>query len=125
VQRNQPTLAICRGVQVLNVAIGGTLVQHLDHHMVTARYNERVHGLRVVGDSQLARVLGDAYWSNTLHHQALDTIGDGARVVVWADDGTPEAIELDHAPNVLGVQWHPELLRHDAGHLALFGRLVG
>jgi putative glutamine amidotransferase len=124
VARNQPTLAICRGVQVLNVAIGGTLIQHIDDHMVTDRYNQCVHDLRVDERSLLASVIGSAYWSNSLHHQALDGLGDGARAVAWAPDNTIEAIELEQAPAVLGVQWHPELLRHDAGHLALFQRLL-
>lgn len=121
---DKPTLAICRGVQVLNVAIGGTLVQHIDDHMVTDLYNTRVHGLRIEAGSTLATILGEAYWSNSLHHQSLDTLGAGARAVAWADDDTVEAIELDQAPNVIGVQWHPEMLRHDPGHLGLFEHLL-
>jgi putative glutamine amidotransferase len=121
VERNQPTLAICRGIQVLNVALGGTLVQHIDEHMQVPRYNQRVHDLTIDTGSRLAGILdADRYWANSLHHQCIDELGEGARVVARAHDDTVEAIEIDHAPNVLGVQWHPEMLRHDRGHLELF-----
>ncbi len=125
VERNQPTLAICRGIQVLNVALGGTLVQHLDDHMVLERYNQKVHDITIEPGSQLAGLMRtDHYWSNSLHHQCLDELGEGARVVARAADGTVEAIELEQAPNVIGVQWHPEMIRHDPAHLALFERLT-
>jgi putative glutamine amidotransferase len=125
VARDQPTLAICRGIQVLNVALGGTLTQHIDDHMVIERYSERVHDVEVERSSRLAKVLGSTtYWTNSLHHQCIALPGDGARVVARTGDGTIEAIEVEHAPNVLGVQWHPELLRHDRGHLALFRSLL-
>ncbi len=125
VERNQPTLAICRGIQVLNVALGGTLVQHIDDHMVLERYNEKVHDITIDPASQVADLLQSAhYWSNSLHHQCLDQLGSGARIVARADDGTIEAIEIDQAPNVIGVQWHPEMIRHDPAHLALFERLT-
>ncbi len=122
--RNQPTLAICRGIQVVNVALGGTLVQHIDDHMVVERYNSEVHGISVEPGSRLATIMGvTEYWSNSLHHQCLDRLGEGVRAVAHADDGTIEAIEIDHAPNVVAVQWHPEMIRHDPAHLALFRAL--
>jgi putative glutamine amidotransferase len=125
VARNQPLLAICRGIQVLNVALGGTLVQHLDDHMVTDKWNESVHTVKIEPASRLAGVVGTTDLEvNSLHHQALDAVGDGASVVAWAHDGTPEAIEVADAANVLGIQWHAELLRHRPEHLALFEDLV-
>jgi putative glutamine amidotransferase len=125
VERDQPTLAICRGIQVLNVALGGTLVQHIDDHMVLERYNQKVHDIVIEPNSRVARLMqADHYWTNSLHHQALDRLGEGARAVARADDDTIEAIEIDHAPNVIGVQWHPEMIRHDPAHLALFERLT-
>ena len=125
VARNQPTLAICRGIQVLNVALGGTLAQHVDGHLDPSRYNRAAHGLRVARGSALAGLLGTTSWSNSLHHQHIGALGGaGARAVAWADDGLIEAIELAAAPNVLGVQWHPELLRHDPARLRLFRRLL-
>lgn len=125
IERNIPTLAICRGVQVLAVAAGCTLVQHIDDHMHMDRYNQPVHDIDIEPASRLAGVLGPSYWANSLHHQCVDRLGDGVRVVAGAPDGTPEAIEIDHAPQVLGVQWHPELLRHDPGHLRLHEHLLG
>jgi gamma-glutamyl-gamma-aminobutyrate hydrolase PuuD len=125
VERNQPTLAICRGVQVLNVALGGTLTQHIDDHMVVPQYNEKVHDIDVHAGSRLAEILEtDTYWSNSLHHQCIAELGLSARAVALAPDGTIEAVEVVGAPRVLGVQWHPELLRHDAAHLRLFGALL-
>ncbi len=125
IERNQPTLAICRGIQVLNVALGGSLTQHIDDHMVIADYGKRVHDVVIEPGSRLAAIFGtDGYWSNSLHHQCLATLGEGARVVARAGDGTIEAIEVTHAPNVLGVQWHPELLRYDPKHLGLFEALI-
>jgi putative glutamine amidotransferase len=124
VHRNQPTLAICRGIQVLNVALGGTLTQHIDDHMVMARYNEKVHDIEIQPNSRLAEILDtDSYWTNSLHHQCVDGLGTGVRVTARASDGTVEAIEVADAANVLGVQWHPEMIRHDPGHLELFRRV--
>ena len=126
VERDRPALAICRGIQVLNVALGGTLTQHIDDHMVVEQFNEKVHGITIDSSSRLAGILDtDTYWSNSLHHQCIAEPGPAARVVARADDGTIEAIEVASAPHVLGVQWHPELLRHDDAHLRLFRSLLG
>lgn len=125
VERNHPLLAICRGVQVLNVALGGSLVQHVDEHMVRARYNESVHTVDLEPGSVVAKVMGSERPEvNSLHHQALDRLGDRVRAVGWSPDRLVEAVEVDGAPNVLGVQWHPELLRHRPEHLALFEHLL-
>jgi len=125
VARNHPMLAVCRGIQVLNVALGGTLHQHLDDHMVRDRWNETVHRVKIEPDSALARIVGTTDLEvNSLHHQALDALGDGATPVAYAEDGTTEAIEIDGVPNVLGIQWHAELLRHRPEQLALFANLV-
>lgn len=125
VERDHPMLAICRGVQVLNVALGGSLVQHVDDHMVRDKWNESVHTVKIEADSRLASIVGVTELEvNSLHHQALDGLGDGLSVVARAHDGTPEAIEVDGAANVLGIQWHAELLRHRPEHLALFENLV-
>jgi gamma-glutamyl-gamma-aminobutyrate hydrolase PuuD len=122
VERGLPTLAICRGSQVLNVALGGTLVQHIDKHFDMDRYNEPVHDVEVDGSSSLAEWLGTAALGvNTLHHQAVATTGPEVRIVARADDGTIEGVEVGSA---VGVQWHPELLRHRPEHLALFESLV-
>ena len=125
VEANVPTLATCRGIQVLNVAMGGTLVQHVDDHMRVDLYNEEAHSIDIEPDSRLAGILGiRTVGVNSLHHQVIDRLGDGVRAVAHNHDGQVEAIELGAAPAVLGVQWHPELLRHRGDHLALFEDLV-
>ena len=125
VQTNTPTLATCRGIQVLNVAMGGTLVQHVDDHMRVDMYNQDVHSVEIDPTSRLATILGtEIVGVNSLHHQVIDHLGPGVRAVARNHDGHVEAIEIDDAPAVIGVQWHPELLRHRGDHLALFEDLV-
>ena len=122
---NMPTLATCRGIQVLNVAMGGTLMQHVDDHMRVDLYNQAAHSVDIDPGSRLAKILGtETAGVNSLHHQVIDRLGHGVRAVARNHDGQVEAIEIDAAPAVLGVQWHPELLRHRADHLALFEDLV-
>jgi putative glutamine amidotransferase len=114
-----PTLAICRGIQVVNVALGGTLVQDLPSerqgitaHDVDDERDSRVHGVRIDPDSYLASVLGaQSLGVNSIHHQAVDRLGEAMRVNARADDGTVEGVESDD-PNwwMVGVQWHPEEL---------------
>lgn len=125
VEANVPTLATCRGIQVLNVAMGGTLVQHVDEHMRIDMYNQDVHAIEIDPSSRLATILGtEAMGVNSMHHQVIDRLGQGVRAVARNHDGHIEAIEIDTAPAVLGVQWHPEMLRHRSDHLALFEDLV-
>ncbi len=124
VERDLPTLAICRGSQVLNVALGGTLVQHIDKHFDLERYNELVHDVEIDGSSALAAWLGmKSLGVNTLHHQATATVGPDVKVVANAADGTIEGVESERG-RAVGVQWHPEMLRHRPEHLALFESLV-
>jgi putative glutamine amidotransferase len=119
-RRRLPTLAICRGVQLVNVAFGGTLVQDLrsqrstaDEHDHDGPRDARVHGVSVDEDSRLHRVLGVPTLAvNSFHHQALDQLGDGLRVSARASDGTIEAVESrDREWWMVGVQWHPEELQ--------------
>ncbi len=109
-----PTLAICRGLQLLNVARGGTLVQHLpdtlgheDHSPSADGYGS--HEVRVEPGSLLAGSLG---WERagvpTHHHQAIGRLGGGLVATAWTDDGVIEAVEDRSVPFLLGVQWHPE-----------------
>ena len=97
-----PLLAICRGHQVLNVALGGTLVQHIDDH----RYVH--HTVTLEPGSLVAAAIGNtAPVGHSVHHQAIDRLGDGLVVTGRADDGTIEAVEVP-GRWVVGVQWHPE-----------------
>lgn len=122
VRADVPMLAICRGMQVLNVACGGTLVQHIgsEHHWF------RHHRVHVDTDSRLATVAGDAFSAcHSVHHQALERVGAGLRVVGRASDDTPEAVEAVDARWVVGVQWHPEdSAEHDAEQQRLFDELI-
>jgi len=125
-----PVLGTCRGAQVLNVAMGGTLVAHLpdvtsNQHCQRDRWAEAVHDVSVQQASTLRAVVGlDVIGVNSLHHQAVDQVGTGLRAVGWADDGVVEAVEGLGTTPLLGVQWHPELLPGHEGHPALFAWLV-
>ncbi|MFE2751829.1 gamma-glutamyl-gamma-aminobutyrate hydrolase family protein [Actinosynnema sp. NPDC059335] len=116
-----PLLAVCRGMQVLNVALGGTLVQHVDGHNPAPAVFQHT-GIAVAPGSVLAGIVGLATTVFCHHHQALDVLGDGLRVVAGAPDGTPEAVELPGSRFVLGVQSHPEADTEDD---RLFAALVG
>ena len=125
-----PVLATCRGMQVMNVALGGSLVQHVpavtgQQHDRTDAWREVVHRVKVEPDSHLAEALGTTEVEvNSLHHQAVDEAAPHTRAVAWAEDGTVEAIELAGSPHVVAVQWHPELLEDRPEHQGLFRQLV-
>jgi gamma-glutamyl-gamma-aminobutyrate hydrolase PuuD len=109
-ERDLPVLAICRGVEVLNVVRGGDLVQHLpdvvgheEHRAVVGEFSE--HAVRVDPASRLGEVRGPV---KSHHHQGLGRLGEGLREVAWADDGVVEAVEDPQKPFLLGVLWHPE-----------------
>jgi putative glutamine amidotransferase len=116
----KPLLAICRGIQVLNVAVGGTLYQDisanipdsLDHTYVPARPMEvPIHPVNIESSSQLSTILGGTSFEvNSAHHQAVCRPGDGVQVVSRAPDGLIEAIELPKHNYCIGVQWHPEAM---------------
>ena len=112
-ERDMPVLAICRGSQVLNVARGGDLVQHLPdvigdekHKHTPGTFAE--HDVSVEDGSRLASVLGERAPVKSHHHQGFGKVGQGLRVVAHADDGTIEAVEDPTHRFALGVLWHPE-----------------
>lgn len=101
-----PTLAICRGMQVLNVALGGSLVQDLPDRGV--RHLDAFHPVQLEPGCLVARVMGQERVDvSSYHHQGIDRVGEGLRVVGRTDDGCAEALEHAEAP-LLAVQWHPE-----------------
>jgi putative glutamine amidotransferase len=115
--RGLPLLGICRGLQVLNVALGGTLHQHLPplvghdgHSPLRGAFGS--HPVTVAPGSGLAGILGAAPETEipvpTHHHQAIDRLGEGLTATAWATDGIIEAVELDGSAFTLAVQWHPE-----------------
>lgn len=115
-----PVLAICRGIQVLNVASGGTLVQDiptrvrnaLSHSCVAGRPLPKIaHTVTVEPDTQLAALIGAGCVEvNSAHHQAADLVGDGMVVTARAPDGVIEGLEAPDHPFCVGVQWHPEVM---------------
>lgn len=113
---NVPLLGICRGMQVLNVACGGTLLQHIPDLVGHDAHSGHAvgfgsHKVRVTSGRTVSGVLPGAEYFEvpTHHHQAVDKLGDGLTAVAWADDGIIEAIEATTAHDfIVGVQWHPE-----------------
>lgn len=136
--RGVPLLAVCRGLQVLNVALGGSLHQDipsepgspLDHSqkaLQRTRRDQPVHHVKIREGSHLARILGALEVDvNSFHHQALRTLGRGLAAVAWSPDGIVEGAEIaDSDRFVVGVQWHPEdLIGHDPAARRLFAALV-
>jgi putative glutamine amidotransferase len=127
-----PVLAVCGGMQLLNVVRGGTLYQDLvadtglSGHEQPAPKDLPFHVAAVVPGTRLAAIVGDgALPVNSTHHQAVKEAGAGVLVSARAPDGVVEAIELPDLPFAVGVQWHPEAAaRHDARHAALYRALV-
>ena len=125
--RGRRVLGICRGIQLMAVASGGSLHQHLpsagfDHHWEESRQYEPVHEVVAEAGSAAEFALAGTVKVNSIHHQAVREPGNGMRATAWSDDGVIEAIEAD---DVLGIQWHPErLLDLDARHLAPFRWLL-
>ena len=131
-ERGLPVLAVCRGAQVVNVARGGALHQHLPdavgetvHHRQTAAAGEPTHPVTVAPGSRLAAIFGRGRTDvNSFHHQAASRMGDGLVPTAWATDGTVEAFEAPGDRFLVGVQWHAECLVGRRGHDALFAELV-
>lgn len=131
-KRELPLLAICRGAQALNVARGGTLVQHLPDlddqsidHRQRAAGEELTHEVAIDPGSLLGRVMGaGSVKVNSFHHQAVGTLGRDLQIVARAPDGVVEGIEAPGRGYVLGVQWHAECLAYRREQAALFEALV-
>ncbi|HUA05934.1 MAG TPA: gamma-glutamyl-gamma-aminobutyrate hydrolase family protein [Solirubrobacteraceae bacterium] len=116
IDRDLPLLAICRGMQILNVAFGGTLEQNLvapdgssPHRKIVGTFDGNDHTVRLVPGSVAAGAVGEElHLAHCHHHQAIRDLGDGLVVTGRADDGVVEALEVADGRWALGVQWHPE-----------------
>lgn len=135
-QTDKPLLGICRGEQVLNVGLGGTLHQdisyvpgaHIKHMQVPTRDTQVSHYVTAATDSYLARAFGPKFLVNSLHSQAVAEVAPGMEAIAQASDGIVEAIQsTDARHRLFGVQWHPEMLLDDRDapeQLAIFARLI-
>lgn len=127
-ETGRPVLGICRGIQLLAAALGGTLIPDLPSagyvgHEEQEREGEPVHCITAETGSVAGLVLDGAHRVNSIHHQAVSDPGPVLRATAWGPDGVIEAVE---GPNVLGIQWHPErLIESDSRHLAPFLWMVG
>lgn len=124
-QKNKPVLAICRGMQLVNIALGGNLIQDLEENGFEnhrkGSEGDREHKIEVEPGTLLAQISGVQHgFVNSAHHQGLDQIADELKVSAFSEDGVVEAIEYKDAnkPFLLAVQWHPERMQIPASNLA-------
>ncbi len=132
VQRGLPFLAVCRGLQVVNVALGGSLIQDLPRDLPGSLVHESqdgtstaVHPVEVGPDSRLREILGRSrLTTNSEHHQAVRRLGQGLAATARTSDGVVEALEIPGHPFAIAVQWHPERMVDEPAMQALFRALV-
>lgn len=132
VDRRVPTLGICRGLQVLNVALGGDLIQHLEEVVGSEVLHQKEgggvasHSVKLDPASQVAKICGDTTLVvPSKHHQAAGRLAAGLKATSWTRDGIVEAIEMEEHPEIIAVQWHPEeTAAEDKKQQALFDWLV-
>ena len=133
-EREKPLLGICRGLQVINVAHGGTLYTHINDQLAGSLKHDyfpdypwdlHAHPVQIDEGSALAEIVGEPLIEvNSLHHQGVETLGNGLHATAHAPDGIIEAIEIDDYPFGIAVQWHPEWMPGDAAAEAIIGALV-
>ena len=132
VEAGKPVFGICRGLQVLNVALGGTLYQDLSEnpqaklkHSQLAPGNLPSHHINVKNDTLLHSLIQERSYVNSRHHQAIHHLAPGLHVVAQADDGVIEAVESKDSNQILGVQWHPEnMFKHNEESQVLFADFI-
>lgn len=115
VQAGKPILGICRGMQILNVALGGTLIQDLPDEQRPFHGGakpDRVHPVRALEHSVLHQLYGDVFPVNSYHHQAVDQLAPGFHAIAWSEGGVVEAM-VHHSLPILALQFHPERMAYD------------
>lgn len=109
-EQKKPILGICKGIQLINIALGGSLIQDLPTKKIHAYdQSDRYHNTKALSGSQLRSLYGNDCITNSAHHQAINRLGENLRITQYAYDGVAEAVEHNSLP-ILGVQWHPERL---------------
>lgn len=131
-EQDKPILGICRGLQILNVALGGSLYQdlkyikgsHIQHNQQTKPYLG-THYIDIKEDSILKEIINEKILVNSYHHQSVKTLGSNLKVIAYSNDGVIEAVQRIGKKFVLGVQWHPELMVDHSEHmLNIFKRFI-
>jgi len=130
--QNKTALGICRGIQLFNAFLGGSLYQDLPtefsseiNHRQKPPYSVPVHAVRLLGESPLGRLIGkERLEVNSHHHQAINKLADGFEVMAFADDGVVEAVYMPDRRYVWGVQWHPELMPNEEATAKIFASFV-
>ena len=119
-ETGKPILGICRGIQILNIGLGGTIYQDLslrpekslNHMQLSLDRSDVCHRLSISNSSLLRKICGETMDVNSFHHQCINTLGDTLKTAAIAPDGVIEAVESSVFPFAVGVQWHPECMYH-------------
>lgn len=131
-EKDKPIFGICRGLQILNVALGGSLYQdlkyirnsHIKHNQQTKPYLG-THYIDIKEESILKETINEKVLVNSYHHQSVKTLGNNLKVIAYSNDGVIEAVQKIDEKFVLGVQWHPELMVDHSEHmLNIFKRFI-
>lgn len=130
-ERDIPILGICRGLQVLNITLGGTIHQDLPsagffaHSMSNSLRNEPSHSLKILEDSPLYEIFKrDEIWTNSYHHQGINKLGKGLKVAALSEEGLIESVYLDGKKFALAVQWHPEMMYDNEEMNLIFKKFI-
>jgi putative glutamine amidotransferase len=132
-KQNKPTLGICRGIQLFNILLGGSLYQDIPtefsnsiNHVKGPPYDVPAHSVRILPKSPLYELIGkERIEVNSYHHQGINRIAQGLEIMALADDGLVEAVYMPDRPYVWAVQWHPEFSLNDETSKKLFSSFVG
>jgi putative glutamine amidotransferase len=131
--QGKPALGICRGIQFINAALGGSLYQDIPTelpskitHSMKPPYDAPAHSVRLLPESPLSKLTGkERLEVNSSHHQGIKRLAKGLEAMAWSDDGLVEAVYMPDHPYVWAVQWHPEMSLGDEDSRKIFASFVG